>query len=122
MGQVQRIVELAGMSTITLSTLWTFTSSVGVPRLAALEYPMGRPFGNPNDNEGQLKVLRATLQAMQDIEEPGQVVHLPFKWPEPARIARKESMPDQAPPITSFLKRRPWLFPKLLSGRSPVKK
>lgn len=49
---------------------------------AALEYPFSLTLGRPGDREGQLQVIRAALQALIDIQEPGGVVHLPFEWPE----------------------------------------
>ena len=34
---------------------------VGIPRVAAIEYPYGRTVGEVNDSEGQRKVLLAAL-------------------------------------------------------------
>ena len=121
MGLVQLEIESAGISTICLSTMWRFTAAVGVPRLAAIEYPMGRPFGQPLDAKGQTEVLAAALTAFVEMEHPGAVVHLPFEWPSPPRQVRRESLPQEAPPIVKLLKRRPWLFAKLLSGHIPGK-
>jgi D-proline reductase (dithiol) PrdB len=116
-GLVQRAIEEAGISTITLSTIASFTASVGAPRVAAIEHPLGRAFGQPGDHEGQRQVLRATLEALAGIDRPGTVVDLPFEWPEPP--SRTRWHPKEPPPIARLFRRKPWLFPKLLSGRIP---
>ena len=117
MGLLQREIEAAGLTTITLSSLPDLTASVSVPRLAAIEHPLGRPFGQPGDREGQMAVLRATLQALEEMATPGSVKHLPFEWPEPPRKVRTH--PLQPPPIAKYLQRRPWLLPKLLARDIP---
>ncbi len=42
---------------------------------------------------------------------------MPFDWPEPLyRVKWKGGSP---PPIADHIKRRPWLFPRLVSGEIP---
>lgn len=88
-----------------------------MPRVAAIEYPLGRTVGQPGDTAGQMAVLRATLDALCTIEAPGEVRHLPFEWPEPPKQVRNE--PLEAPPIAKYLSRNPWFLPKLLSRNVP---
>jgi D-proline reductase (dithiol) PrdB len=116
-GLVQRAIEAAGISTITLSTIPDFTASVGVPRIAAIEHPLGRPFGQAGDAEGQRAVLRATLRALADIDTPGGRVDLPFEWPQPPGKARSEAR--QMPPIASLMMRKPWLLARFIAGDIP---
>lgn len=117
MGLVQREIEAAGIATITLSTIPEFTASVGGPRVAAIEYPFGRPLGQPGDREGQLAVLRATLNALEEAEAPGTVVHLPFDWPEPPEQVHWH--PKEPSPIVKLLSQHPELYQKLLTGEIP---
>jgi hypothetical protein len=117
-GLVQRKIEAAGMSTITLSSIPDLTSAVGVPRLAAIEYPLGYLLGQPGDREGQKAVLRATLQALTEMTQPGSVTHLPFEWPASAR--RLSARPPKTPPISHYLLRHPWLIPNLFSREVPA--
>ena len=117
MGLVQREIEAAGFTTITLSGIPDFTASVNVPRVAGLFYPPGRPMGQPGDRAGQMAVLRATLQAMLEMENPGEIRYLPFIWPEPPR--QTITRPDVLPPIATYLRRHPWLYPKLLARDVP---
>jgi len=59
-----------------------YNREVGIPRVAAIEYPYGRPVGEVNDIEGQRKVLLEALSVFEKAQEPGQVFHLPYTWPE----------------------------------------
>lgn len=93
------------------------TAAVSAPRVAAVEYPLGRSFGQPGDVAGQTAVLRATLEALRAIGEPGEVVDLPFRWPEPPNKVHNE--PAEPPPITKAIMRRPWLYRNLLAGKIP---
>jgi D-proline reductase (dithiol) PrdB len=117
-GLVQREIEAAGITTITLSGIADLTASVSAPRVAAIGYPLGRPFGQPGDQEGQGAVLRATLRALEEMDAPGSIRHLPFEWPEPPREAR--SHPPEPPPIAKYLRRHPWHLPRLLRRDIPT--
>jgi hypothetical protein len=88
---------------------------VSVPRIAAIEYPLGRTLGKPGDAAGQMAVLEAALQALENIQTPGEIVHLPFEWPEAPKDVRNH--PPEAPPIAKYLARNPWFLPKLLSRK-----
>lgn len=103
---MQREIEQAGMNTIVLSSIPDLTAAVNVPRLAAIEYPLGYLLGQPGDNEGQTAVLRATLQAVVEMSRPGTRVDLPFEWSSPA--TKLNLKPPQTPPIVRYLMRHPW--------------
>ncbi|MCA9875736.1 MAG: hypothetical protein KC441_18825 [Anaerolineales bacterium] len=64
-----------------------------------------------------MEILRATLQALESIATPGTAVHLPISWTEPTRKPRLH--PPQAPPISKYLIKHPWLFPRLLTRDIP---
>jgi hypothetical protein len=117
-GLVQREIETAGIGTITLSSIPDLTAAVSVPRLAAIEYPLGYLLGQPGDREGQTAVLRATLHALAEMTEPGSVARLPFEWPESAR--RLNAHPPKAPPISRYLRRHPWLLPRFFTRDVPA--
>ena len=82
MGLVARFLEEEGFSTLTLTMTPDYTREVGIPRVAAIEYPYGRPVGEVNDVEGQRKVLLESLSVLEKAQAPGQVFDLPFTWPE----------------------------------------
>ncbi len=91
---------------------------MSVPRTAAIEYPLGRTLGQPGDRDGQMAVLRATLQALATLDTPGGIACLPFEWPEPPKEVKNH--PPADPPIASYLKRHPWDLPRLLWRNVPA--
>jgi hypothetical protein len=95
------------------------TAAVGAPRVAAIEHPLSQTVGQPGDTQGQRAVLQATLEALQSIQEPGGTVHLPFTWHESRAEAIRNSHPVEPPPISAYIKRKPWLMAKLLKGKLP---
>jgi hypothetical protein len=60
--------------------IWPFQRMIGMPRVAAIEHPFGRPFGDVGDTATQREVLLAALALFDKAREPGCVEHLPFEW------------------------------------------
>jgi len=119
-GLVQRVLEASGIATVCLSWIPDLTRAVGVPRLAGIAYPSGRPFGRPGDAEGQRAVLRATLEVLESATGPDTYVEFPFEWPETRAEALKDAKDHPPPPIAEFLMRKPWLLPALYRGEIPT--
>ena len=117
MGLVQRALEMAGFSTITLTPMWEVTAAVAVPRLAAVEAPNGLSLGLPHERERHTAVLTATLQALAQTTQPGTITPLPFPWPDEWRDI--DTHPAENPPIVKAIQKRPWLYRKLLAGDIP---
>ena len=104
MGLVARVIEAAGIPTVTLNMIWTYHRLVGMPRVAAIEHPFGRPYGDVGDAETQRAVLRAALDVAVAAREPGHVEQLPFVWhEEPGDTAWHPAEPS---PIIAMMKRR----------------
>ena len=95
------------------------TRAQGVPRLAGISYPLSRPLGMPGDADGQLAVLKTTLEILDTAKTPDTYVELPFEWPQTPSQARKETEVHPNPPIVDLLKRKPWLLAKFYSGDIP---
>ncbi len=93
------------------------TAAAGAPRVAGIEFPFGRPLGQPHDAVTQRAVLRATLEALRDAEGPGSVAHLPFEWPEPPDQVHWH--PTDPSPIVQLLGREPSLLGRLIEGDIP---
>ncbi len=87
---------------MTLTVSPEFNREIGIPRVAAIEYPYGRPVGQVNDDEGQRKVLLEALSVLEKVQEPGQVFHLPFEWPEEPKET-KWHPPVASPVIKLYL-------------------
>jgi hypothetical protein len=79
-----------------------FNREVGIPRVAAIQYPFGRIVGDVNDIDGQRQVIRAALAVLETAEKPGQVVHLPFDWHEEPK-ATDWHPPEISPIIKLYL-------------------
>ena len=84
--------------------IWAFQKIVGIPRIAAIEHPFGRPFGDVGDSATQRQVLEATLDTFIKAKERGHVEHLPQKWPlDPKKT--KWHPPKPAPIIAHMRKK-----------------
>ena len=104
MGLVGRVIEEAGIPTVTLNMIWAYQNIVGMPRVAAIEHPFGRPYGDVGDAETQRAVLEAGLALFATAREPGHIEHLPFVWPEDPKETRWH--PAEPSPIIAFMKER----------------
>ena len=104
MGLVARKVEAAGIPTVTLNMIWSFQRLVGMPRVAAIEHPFGRPYGDVADAETQRAVLRAALRVFDTAREPGRVEHLPFVWHEDPSDTKWH--PAEPSPIIAMIRKR----------------
>ena len=104
MGLVARVIEAAGIPTVTLNMIPAFQNVVGIPRLAAIEHPFGRPYGDVDDVETQGAVVRAALDVAVQATEPGHIEHLPFVWPEEPKQTKWH--PAEPSPIIALIKKR----------------
>jgi hypothetical protein len=103
-GLVARVIEASGVPTVTLNMIWVYQRLVGMPRVAAVEHPFGRPFGDVDDADTQTAVLRAALEVFQRAREPGHVEHLPFVWPHDPKATKWH--PAEPSPIIALVKKR----------------
>jgi hypothetical protein len=78
-----------------------YQTSIGAPRVAAISHPFGRPFGDVGDTEGQTAVLRAALDVLVNARRPGEIIHLPFQWPEEPKLTKWE--PHKPSPIVALM-------------------
>jgi hypothetical protein len=103
-GLVARVLEAEGIPTVTLNMIWVYQAIVGMPRVAAIEHPFGRPYGDVGDVDTQTAVLRAALRVAETATEAGHVEHLPFTWHEDPEQTRWH--PAEPSPIIELLNRR----------------
>ena len=73
-----------------------------MPRVAALEFPMGRALGDVGNDELHRNILLATLEVFEQAKSPGWVEHLPFKWPHP--VEETTWLPDPPPPYLEIIR------------------
>ncbi len=74
-----------------------FHREIGIPRVAAIEYPYGRAVGAVEDVKGQRQVLLKALAFFETADTPGAVCHLPFLWPEEPKHTKWQ--PPEISPI-----------------------
>ena len=104
MGLVARKIEEAGIPTVTLNMIWAYQRLVGMPRVAAIEHPFGRPFGDVDDVKRQREVLTASLALASGASQPGEIEHLPFRWHEDPRDTKWH--PAEPSPIIALMQAR----------------
>ena len=104
MGLVARKIEAAGIPTVTLNMIWPYQRLVGMPRVAAIEHPFGRPFGDVGDRARQREVLAAALALATEAKAPGRIEHLPFRWHEDPRDTKWH--PAEPSPIIAMMQAR----------------
>jgi len=80
-GLIARVIEAAGVPTLTMTSAWDITAAVRPPRSAFVHHPLGHQTGRPGDLNGQVAIVRAALEAAWRLERPGEIVRLPFQWP-----------------------------------------
>jgi hypothetical protein len=101
-GLVSRVIEAAGVTTVTLNMLWPYQRMIGMPRVAAIEHPFGRPYGDVGDAATQTAVLRAALEVAETAKQ-GEVVQLPFRWHEEPKETKWH--PAEPSPIIALIKK-----------------
>ncbi|MDJ0869011.1 MAG: hypothetical protein QNK03_23085 [Myxococcota bacterium] len=104
MGLVGRVIEAAGIPTVTLNMIPAYQNLVGMPRVAAIEHPFGRPYGDVGDAATQRAVLEAALAVFDSAKQPGHVEHLPFVWHEDPKQTKWH--PAEPSPIIALMKQR----------------
>ncbi len=90
MGLVQREIERAGIATVGISIVREYSEKIRPPRTVSLRWPFGHPVGEPFNVAQQRTIVCAALAALYQIEEPGTIIDLPYRWKretyDPARI------------------------------------
>jgi hypothetical protein len=65
---------------VTVSVVRSMTQATPGPRNVFVPFRLGQVFGEPGAVAQQQAVLRAVLEAVTEIDEPGGVRDLPFRW------------------------------------------
>jgi D-proline reductase (dithiol) PrdB len=75
-GLIQRVVEAAGIATISVSLSKEITRKVKPPRAIYTGFPLGHPLSFPGQSFRQLQILRLLLKYLQEIDVPGTLIEL----------------------------------------------
>ncbi|MDE0691072.1 MAG: hypothetical protein OXI55_02370 [Gammaproteobacteria bacterium] len=65
---------------MSLSSALSISASAAAPRIAFLDYPLGRTAGPPFDPTKQRDVTLRALKHIRDAKSPGEVLVLPHRW------------------------------------------
>jgi hypothetical protein len=86
------MVESVGIPTVTLSVVRSMTDATPGPRNVFLRFRLGQVLGEPGEVAQQQAVLRRALAAVDEIDAPGGMIELPYRWkreryPAPVGVA-----------------------------------
>ena len=65
-GLIQRAVEAAGISTVSITLIEDITKKVKPPRALSVPYGFGHPLGEPNTPELQHAIIAEALSLLED--------------------------------------------------------
>jgi D-proline reductase (dithiol) PrdB len=99
----QRVVEAAGIPTVSVTLSPPLTVAVGVPRALHVRFPFGNTFGEKGDHWTQRAILKATIDWIGAAPGPGSIVRLPYSWTSRAVPEDQDDCTDGA----CFVPRRP---------------
>ena len=79
-GLVANAIEGFDISTVVISVKPDVTQGTGAPRAVNFRFPMGNPVGEPDKPDQQRRLLQSTLEVLEQLQEPGHLVRLPYSW------------------------------------------
>ena len=83
MGLIQRMVEEAGIPTISMGNARDRMALIKPPRALLVKFARGSMFGEPGNVSRQRRILIDVLDALKSMTEPGEIRDLPYRWKRP---------------------------------------
>ncbi len=80
MGLIQKVIETAGIPTVSISILKEITEQVRPPRAVFLPWPLGHPMGEPGHAAQQRRVLLDALGLLESARSPGALLEPGYVW------------------------------------------
>jgi len=69
-GLIQRAIENAGMTTVSISLLREITEKTRPPRALFVPFPLGYPLGEPNNPDLQKRIMQAAFALLDRTDVP----------------------------------------------------
>ena len=69
-GLIQRAIEFAGITTVSISLLREITEKICPPRALFVPFPLGYPLGEPHNPDLQLRIMRAAFSLLSRTNVP----------------------------------------------------
>jgi len=79
-GLIARVLETAGIATVSISLTKDLTEAVGVPRALFVRWPLGHPLGEPNNAEQQRTLIFDALHLLKSAQAPGIIAEPGYRW------------------------------------------
>jgi D-proline reductase (dithiol) PrdB len=79
---VARELERSGIPTVILGAAKDIVETVGVPRFAFSDVPLGNPAGKPHDPASQRLALECALRLLETAPGPRTTWQTPLRWSE----------------------------------------
>ncbi len=80
MGLIQKVIEAAGIPTVSISIVKEITLQVRPPRAVFLPWPLGHPMGEPGHAAQQRRVLLDALGLLESARSPGALLEPGYVW------------------------------------------
>lgn len=80
MGLIQRVLDDAGLPTISLTLVKEITEQVKPSRALFVEHPFGHTFGDVGEQALQRRILLDCFASAVEIRQPGTIRTLPYRW------------------------------------------
>ena len=94
-----RVIEAAGIPTVTITMMPELAEKYRSSRVLGVEFPFGHTFGVVGDAAMQGQTLRAGLDLLATATEPETRVDLDTVWPGDPKQAYKDWQPSEPSPI-----------------------
>jgi D-proline reductase (dithiol) PrdB len=79
-GLIQRMVEEAGIPTISMGNAEDRMAHIKPPRALLVKFARGSMFGEPGNVDRQRRIILDALSALKTMTEPGTIKKLPYRW------------------------------------------
>ena len=80
MGLIARVLEAAGIATVSISITKDLTQAVGVPRALFVKWPLGHPLGEAHQPLQQRTLIFDALRLLVEAKQPGFIVEPGYRW------------------------------------------
>lgn len=96
-----RVIEAAGIPTVTVTMMPVLAEKYRSSRILGVEFPFGHSFGVVGDATMQTGTLRAALDLLVSASEPETRLDLDQTWPGDPKQAYKDWQPSEPSPIVA---------------------
>jgi len=79
---VSRYLEAHGIPTVVIGSARDIVEECGVARFVFNDFPLGNPYGKPDDRAMQQATLGHALDLLESARLPRTTVQTPFRWSE----------------------------------------